>query len=133
MNARLSGAALFVTALLLVGCFVHVTDVSRKEPYRQFAGKTVVAKVNGEVWTNTQKSYQIRDNFVRLDSFGPIESYRTELKKIAAFPIGTRMHIESIKHKKVESEMMGYEGTLALCTVFLPDGRKIKCQMPWEV
>jgi uncharacterized protein YceK len=123
---------LFAQLLFFSGCMSVVSDVSRKDPYKAFAGKVVVAKENGSIWINNQESYAIRPHFLRLDSFGEIPSYMTEVQKVADVPIGTRIYVESIKHKRVESEVMGYNSILALCTVTLPDGKKLKFQMNWE-
>ncbi len=123
----------FALAILASGCAAGVTDVSGEKPYSQFAGKMVVAKESGSIWNNTGGSYQIRSKFVRPDSWPAVPSYRTELVKIAEYHVGTKFKIESIKHKKVTSEIMGFDGVVVLCTVYLDDGQRIRCQMPWDI
>jgi len=135
---------LFVALLLQVefvtGCLpfvglstTTVTNLSGKPPYKAFVGKYVVAKEPCSIWVRSSPSYDFRKIFILLGNGNDIPSYRTDLKKIADLPIGTRIKIHSIKHKKVTTEMSGYDSTQALCTVFLTDGREFDCQMNWEL
>ncbi len=65
--------------------------------------------------------------------FGLVEipAYETRFSKVTDFPVGTHFLIQAIKHKKVESEMVGSQGDIVLCRVVLRDGRKFDCQMGW--
>src|ERR1035438_7881222 len=110
-----------------IGCSPGVTDVSRNAPYQQFAGKIVASKQSGSIWINTAGSHQIRSEFIRPDSWDSVPSYRTELRKLLDYPVGTKFKIESIKHKKVSSEIMGFDGIVVLCTAILQDGRRVQC------
>ncbi|MGC3959038.1 MAG: hypothetical protein QM813_14165 [Verrucomicrobiota bacterium] len=119
--------------VLAIGCSHGVTDVSGTAPYHQFSGKIIASKESGAIWINTSGSYQIRREFIRFDSDGDFPSYSTEYKRLFDFSAGTRFKIESIKHKKVSSEIGGFDGVVVLCTATLQDGRRIQCQMPWEL
>lgn len=122
--------ALLLQTLFVIGCLpfvglssTTVTNLSRKPPYKSFVGKFVVAKESGSIWNNT----------VRLGTGDDIPSYRTDLKKVAEFPIGTKIKIHSIKQTKMTSEMGCSDSIQASCTVFLQDGRKINGQLNWDL
>jgi hypothetical protein len=131
---------LLLQIILVAGCLplstlskTTVINLSGKQPYKAFIGKYVIAKEGCSIWVISSPSYDFMKTFVRLGLEEDVPSYRTDLKKIADVPIGTRVKIHSIKHKKVTTEMSGYDSTQALCTVFLPDGQKIDCQMNWDL
>ena len=118
---------------LFVGCLpfsrlnsTTVTNLSGKSPYKEFVGKCIVTKEEFSVWIYPESSYGFLNYFIRIGFGGGSPS-----GKIADLPIGTRIEIYSIKHKRVTTEMGGYDGTQALCTVSLSDGRKIDCQLDW--
>jgi len=104
-----------------------VTNLSSKPPYKAFVGKFVIAKEACSLRIYSS-SFNFRDNFILAGTGDD-----SPINKIADLPVGTRVKIHSIKHKKVSTEMGGYDGTKALCTVFLSDGRKIACQMDWSI
>jgi hypothetical protein len=98
-----------------------VTNLSNKPPYKSYVGNTVITKINGSIWNCG----------IRLGSGEDIPSYRTDLKKIADLPVGTKIKIHSVKHIKSTSEMGGDDSTWASCTVYFEDGRKMDCRANW--
>lgn len=122
-----------IIAILFTGCLVRtsVKNLSGRPPFDRFVGKTFVTLENGSLWTNSGPSYAIRRISVRFGS-AEIPAYETRFSKVTDFPVGTHFLIQAIKHKKVESEMMGSQGDIVLCRVVLLDGRKFDCQMGWS-
>ena len=119
--------SLLFAQLLLSGC-VPSDDLSSQAPYKSFVGKVVVAKRNCRVFVDRDDHFVIRKQMLGLGSLAEIPFYETRLQKVADVPTGTRVYIESIKHAKVVAEKKPGNEIVALCTVSLPDGRKLKCQ-----
>jgi len=136
MTNLLKITVVLFTVALFFGCEAEepgVTDVSRETPYKSFIGKFVASKDSGSIWTNSLGSYElIRGvSFIRPASWGGVDSYRIELRKLVDYPSGTRFKIDSFKHRQVRTEIGGYDGILVVCTAFLADGQGMKCQIKW--
>jgi len=114
--------------LLLSGClpFSNLTsttdtNLSKMPPYNAYVGKIFTTKRTGSIWNSC----------IGLGSGEDIPSYRTDLKKNADLPIGTKIKIHSVEHIKSTSEMGGDDSTWASCTVYFEDGRKMDCRANW--
>lgn len=124
----LTWAILLLPVCFVTGCLPFVTssitvkNLSWKQPYKAYVGKFVVSKETFSIW----------NDFIHMGNGDDIPSYRTDLKKVADLPIGTKIKVYSIKYRRVTSELGVNTSTMVSCTVFLQDGRKIDCRMTWD-
>ena len=116
---------------LLIACTEEGENVSQTDPYSNWANKKVISKEKATIWRRNEGHYGIRDNFLRLESWGGIDSYRDDLQKIVDLPVGTQFEVGSIRHKVVNTEIGGTDAIIALCTIRLEDEREIEFDVSW--